>query len=68
MSRNRASLRLQPSETAVLHAASRIYAAYISSGQVADGQQVAMMQRAIEEAYYLATAVDDVVLSDDELG
>jgi hypothetical protein len=66
--RGQASLSLQPSETAVLHVASRIYAAFIQTGQVPAGQEVAMMQRAIEQAYHMAKMVDHVVMSDDEMG
>jgi hypothetical protein len=66
--RGQASLSLQPSETAVLQVASRIYAAYIQTGQVHAGQEVTMMQRAIEQAYHMARMVDHVVMSDDEMG
>jgi hypothetical protein len=65
--RDRASLSLQPSETAVLHVASRIYAAYIHTGRVESGQEVAMIHRSIEEAYHMARLVDQVVMSDDEM-
>ncbi|MEY2863611.1 MAG: hypothetical protein RLY58_1318 [Pseudomonadota bacterium] len=69
MSRHRqAGLSLQPSETAVLHVASRIYAAYIQTGRVEAGQETTMIQRAIEEAYHMAVLVDRVVVSDDEMG
>lgn len=66
--RGQASLNLQPSETAVLHVASRIYAAFITTNRVESGQEVAMMQRAIEEAYHIAQLVERVVVSDDEMG
>ena len=52
----------------MLHVASRIYAAFITTNRVESGQEVAMMQRAIEEAYHMAQLVDRVVVSDDEMG
>lgn len=64
----KASLKLQPSETAVLHAASRLYAAYISTGRVEVGQEAAYIKRAIEEAHYMAKLTDQMVVSDEEMG
>ncbi len=32
-------MRLQPSESVVAHVASRIYAAYVVSGKVSDGEE-----------------------------
>ena len=61
------NLKLQPSEAAVFHAASRIYAAYIASGQVGDQEAEAWMNRAIAEAIQMADATDQLVVSDDEL-
>ena len=60
-------IKLQHSESVVLHAASRIYAAYISSGQVAEGAEHLWMARRIREAINLAVATDDAVVSDDEV-
>ncbi|MFZ3193560.1 MAG: hypothetical protein WA154_10190 [Moraxellaceae bacterium] len=62
------SLKLQASETAVLHAASRLYAAYITAGRVEVGQEAAYIKRAIEEAHYMAKLTDQMVVSDDEMG
>ena len=36
---NKSHLRLQPSEGIVVHAASRIYAAYIAAGRVPEGEE-----------------------------
>ena len=60
-------IKLQHSESVVLHAASRIYAAYISSGQVVVGEEDQWMARSIREAIKLAVATDDAVVSDDEV-
>ena len=49
---------MQPTETAVFHAASRIYSAYIVSGQVGDQEADAWMKRAIAEAIKMADATD----------
>ncbi len=58
---------LQPSEQGLLAAASRIYAAYIVSGQVAEGQEDGWRARAIREAIWFAQHVDDSVSADDEM-
>ncbi|MEC7119772.1 MAG: hypothetical protein VXW65_07710 [Pseudomonadota bacterium] len=68
MSGRSTSLRLQPSETAVLHAASRLYAAYITAGRVEVGQEAAYIKRSIEEAHYRAKLTDQLVIFDDEMG
>lgn len=60
-------LSLQPSEKSILDAASRIYAAYISSNQVVQGQEKDYMRRAIHEAVALAHYIEDAVLSDTEI-
>jgi len=61
------NLKMQPTETAVFHAASRIYSAYIVSGQVGDQEANAWMKRAIAEAIKMADATDQLVVSDDEI-
>jgi hypothetical protein len=61
-------LSLQPSETALFHAASRIYAAYISSGHVTEGNEDDMLNRSITEALRMARRVEEAVQSDSELG
>ena len=62
------SLKLQAGETAVLHAASRLYAAYITAGRVEVGQEADYIKRSIEEAHYMAKLTDQMVVSDDEMG
>ena len=61
-----ASLKLEPSETAVLHAASRIYAAYVAAGQVTQENRNDLLAEAIRVAVALAQKVDEAVHSDDE--
>lgn len=58
---------LKPSEMAVYEAASRIYAAYIASGQKNDANQRDLMRLSIKEAIGIGMAVEDRVQSDDEL-
>ncbi len=60
-------LSLQPSEAVVVRAAAQIYAAYISTGRVAEGQEKHWMKRSIQEAYWMAVTADDAIQSDTEL-
>ena len=60
-------LRLQNSESVVIAAAAQIYAAYISAGRVADGEEDQWMTRSIKEAIKIAAATDDAIISDDEV-
>ena len=64
---NKSHLRLQPSEGIVVHAASRIYAAYIAAGRVPEGEESHWIRRSISEATQLAIETDDVIQSDDEV-
>jgi hypothetical protein len=68
MNQNKPYLSLQPSEGIVVQVAGQIYAAYISSGRVTDGDEDRWMKRSIREAIQIAKTVDEVVQSDDELG
>jgi hypothetical protein len=61
-------LELQHSETAVLHAASRIYAALIRNGTVTPDNEEEIMEKSIRDAIKMACATDYLVKSDDELG
>ena len=63
----KSTLTLQPSEQAVVEAASRIYAAYIVSDQVQEGQEQGWLERALREAVWLAQHADNRVTSDDEM-
>ena len=60
-------LKLQQSEAVVVHAASRIYAAYITAGKVQDGKEDEWIKRSIRDAIRMAQATDDAVISDDEV-
>tara|TARA_Y100001960_G_scaffold268853_1_gene294048 strand:+ start:211 stop:411 length:201 start_codon:yes stop_codon:yes gene_type:complete len=61
-------ITLQPSEGIIVQSAAQIYAAYIQSGQVGSGQEAEWMKRSIKEALQLAKAIDEIVVSDDEVG
>ena len=60
-------LRLQHSESVVIHAASRIYAAYVAAGRVKEGEEEKSIQRSVHEAVRIALTTDDLVTSDDEV-
>lgn len=60
------NLTLRPSESAVFQSASIIYAAYITSGKVNEGEENRWMEKALREAVKLAQASDDVIISDGE--
>jgi hypothetical protein len=62
------TLSLQPSEAVVVRAAATIYAAYISTGRVPDGKEQEWMQRAINEALWIARTTDEMIHSDTEMG
>jgi hypothetical protein len=47
--------------------ASRIYAAYISSGKVSGGEEKHWIKRSIKEAIDLCVATDEAISSDDEV-
>lgn len=61
-----AYLKLQPSEQAVVAAASRIFAAYVQTSQVTDANEVDMVNRAVRAAVRLAMVTERVVQADDE--
>ena len=63
----KAFLQLQNTEAGVLRAAPNIYAAYITAGLVPVGEEQRWMQRATEEAIYMATLVDDRVVCENEV-
>ena len=65
---NKPTLSLQPSEAVVVRAAAAIYAAYINTGRVADGKEQEWMQRAIQEALWIARTTDEMIHSDGEMG
>ena len=61
------ALSLQPSEGIVARMAATIYAAYVTAGRVAEGQEKVWIQRSVQEAIAMARLADDLVLSDNEM-
>jgi hypothetical protein len=61
-----AYLKLQPSEQAVLAAASRVFAALVATNQVTDANEPEMVNRAVRSAIRLAVVTEKMVQSDDE--
>ena len=64
---DKTTMTLQPTEQALLAAAARIYAAYVISGQVAEGQEDGWRARSVREAIWIAQQIDETVLADDEI-
>jgi len=64
---NKHYMSLQPTELALLHAASRIYSARVSSGQVPEGGASAAIEAAVAESLSLARVIDESVMADKEL-
>jgi hypothetical protein len=60
-------LELQRTEGIVIEAAATIYAGYISSGRVGEGQEAEYIQRSIREAIQIAKITDRVVIADEEI-
>ena len=60
-------LFLQPSEGIVVRAAADIYSAYIIAGRVEEGKEKQWRDRAVREAYDIATTTDSNIVSDAEL-
>lgn len=64
---DKTTITLQATKQALLAAATRIYSAYVVSGQVADGQEDGWRARSVREAVWIAQQVDEAVLADDEI-
>ena len=60
-------ISLQHSESVIAAAAATIFAAYITSNQVIEGEEKSWMQRAIDEAIWIAKKTDENVQSDNEM-
>lgn len=60
------NLSLRPTETAVFQAAAAIYAAFVSTGRVPDGEENQWLDRALQQAIKLAQNTDETVVSDGE--
>ncbi len=64
---NKPYMSLQPTEVALLNSGSRIYAARLASGQVADGCESDALEAAVAESLSLARLIDNSVMADKEL-
>ena len=64
---NKPYMNLQPTEVALLDAASRIYSARLASGKVPDGGEDAALQTSMNESIRLARLIDETVMADKEL-
>ncbi|MFP4029630.1 MAG: hypothetical protein ACLFWL_17765 [Candidatus Brocadiia bacterium] len=65
---DKAYVQLEPSEAALVRAASNILSGYIAAGKVNEENESEMMKKAIKSAINIALKVDDLVQSDSELG
>jgi hypothetical protein len=61
-----AYLALQPSETAVLHAASRILAAFIANGTLDANNEQDLANRSVRLATGMAVVIEKYIQSDNE--
>ena len=61
-------LALKPSEHTVTLAAAQIYAVYLATGKVLEGDEQEWRGRAVAEAIHLAKSVSEVVVSETEMG
>ncbi|MEI8379710.1 MAG: hypothetical protein WCJ09_06255 [Planctomycetota bacterium] len=61
-------LTLQPSEQVLISAAATIYAGYLATGKVAEGEENHWMDQAIKAAFRIATVVDASIVADKEMG
>jgi hypothetical protein len=61
-----AYLNLQPSEEAVLHAASRIFAGFIAAGSVTAETQNELADRSVKLATRMALVIEKYIQSDNE--
>lgn len=59
-------LSLQRSEEVVVHAASRIFAAYVVSGQVTAANEAEVLAKSVRNAMRIAVYTDKLVQSDEE--
>jgi hypothetical protein len=63
-----AALELQHSETAIVHAASRIFSALIAAGRLTDANAAELIRSSVRMAIALGVEVDRVLDSDAESG
>ena len=60
-------LTLQGTEQALVNAASTIYAGYIQSGRVSEGEEANWMKRSVKEALAIARAIEDLTIAEGEM-
>ena len=60
-------LTLQGTEQALVNAASTIYAGYIQSGRVSEGEEANWMKRSVNEALAIARAIEDLTIAEGEM-
>jgi hypothetical protein len=58
---------LQPSEIALTQSAAAIYAAYVASGHVREGDEEKFIQRSVQEAIRICDVVEQTVQADGEM-
>jgi len=63
-----AALELQPSESVVVHAASRILSSLIASGRLTEASRQDLIAFSVRTAIDLALEIDRILVSDDEGG
>ena len=61
-----AALELQPSESVVVHAASRIFSSLIASGRLTEASRQDLIAFSARTAIDLALEIDRILVSDDE--
>lgn len=67
MEEERKRMHLQESESVVAHCASRIFAAYVVSGQVHERSEDHMIEKSVNVAIRMVTKTDSQVMDDAEL-
>ena len=67
MEPERKLLHLHESETVVVHAASRIFSAYITAGKVNEQNEAQVLEKSIEIALEMARKTDKLIMDDAEV-
>ena len=61
-------MTLQQTEGFIVEAAATIYAAYITAGQIPEGDEAAWRDKSIHEAIAIAKSTDDAIVAEGEMG
>ncbi len=59
---------LQMNERTLVHAASAIYAAYVSSGRIPEGEEKEYLSKSVDEALVIASRIEELVRDAEEPG